>query len=154
MSFWPQWLFRRKHIDADQSYSVRCSGKGIQLAEGELDPHRHRTNYIRTTKYTIWSFLPVNLFTQFRRFYNLYFLLSAILALVPLGVTPLSPATMVTPLIVVLAVTAAKDAYEDIKRYQADKAANNQKYLVIGENGAQEMLSSVLRPGMLVRCAR
>jgi hypothetical protein len=75
---------------------------------------KYATNYIRTTKYTVWSFLPVNLFNQFRRFYNLYFLLSAVFALLE---PSLNPITEAFPLIVVLGITAIKDALEDYVPY-------------------------------------
>jgi hypothetical protein len=45
------------------------------------------TNEISTAKYTILTFLPVNLFEQFMRVANLYFLLCAILQLIP-GLSP------------------------------------------------------------------
>ena len=40
-------------------------------------------NYVRTTKYTILTFLPKNLFEQFHRFANLYFLFIVLLNWVP-----------------------------------------------------------------------
>ena len=40
-------------------------------------------NHIRTTKYTLLSFLPKNLYEQFHRFANLYFLFIVILNWVP-----------------------------------------------------------------------
>ena len=36
---------------------------------------RHESNYIRTTKYTMLSFLPVSFMYQFKREANIYFLL-------------------------------------------------------------------------------
>jgi hypothetical protein len=45
------------------------------------------TNEISTAKYTVLTFLPVNLFEQFMRAANLYFLLCAILQLIP-GLSP------------------------------------------------------------------
>jgi len=47
------------------------------------------------------------------RFYNLYFLLGAILVLLPLGLAPVSPFTQIAPLIVVLGVTCIKEAIEE-----------------------------------------
>lgn len=41
------------------------------------------TNEISTAKYTLITFLPVNLFEQFMRVANMYFLLCAILQLIP-----------------------------------------------------------------------
>jgi hypothetical protein len=40
---------------------------------------RFKSNYIRTTKYTAITFLPVCLFMQFKRLANIYFLIMAIL---------------------------------------------------------------------------
>jgi len=80
-------------------------------------------NSIRTTKYTIWSFLFVNLFEQFRRLANFYFLLIAIFQCIP-TVSPTSPATSIVPLVLVLSVTALKEAIEDMRRYASDKALN------------------------------
>jgi len=50
---------------------------GIHL-QGEV-----ATNEVSTAKYTILTFLPVNLFEQFMRVANMYFLLCAILQLIP-----------------------------------------------------------------------
>jgi hypothetical protein len=111
----------------------------------------HRSNYIRTTKYTILTFLPLNLFQQFRRFYNLYFLLAAIISLLPFGLAPISPVTSVFPLVLVLVVTMIKDGYEDLKRYRADRAANNSKFVVVKQGQLVETLSKDLRPGDVVR---
>lgn len=73
-------------------------------------------NYIRTTKYTILTFLPLNLYAQFRRFYNLYFLAAALLAIFMPEASPISPSTTITPLVVVVAVTMIKDLIEDYIR--------------------------------------
>jgi len=54
------------------------------------------TNEISTAKYTLLTFLPVNLFEQFLRVANLYFLLMAILQLIP-GLSPTSWFTTVAP---------------------------------------------------------
>ena len=41
------------------------------------------SNYIRTTKYTFYSFVPVGLINQFYRFSNIYFLVISILQSIP-----------------------------------------------------------------------
>lgn len=69
----------------------------------------------RTTKYTFWSFLPLNLFYQFKRVYNVYFLIAALSTLS--GLSALSPITQILPVILVLGVAAIKDAIEDLARY-------------------------------------
>mmetsp|Transcript_11831 Transcript_11831/g.27255 ORF Transcript_11831/g.27255 Transcript_11831/m.27255 type:complete len:1730 (-) Transcript_11831:60-5249(-) len=88
------------------------------------DPHKHfESNYVKTNKYTVLTFLPLNLFLQFHRLANCYFLVIAILAS-----TPLSPVTGTTywfPLISVLAISAIKDASEDYRRYKSDIEENS-----------------------------
>jgi len=84
---------------------------------------RFPTNYITTSKYNLLTFLPKNLFEQFRRLANFYFLLISALQLIP-GLSPTGKYTTLLPLCIVLAVTAIKEAYEDIKRHRQDKQVN------------------------------
>lgn len=55
----------------------------IELPMSELDkygqPRTYARNKVRTSKYTLWTFLPKNLAEQFRRVANIYFLLLVIL---------------------------------------------------------------------------
>lgn len=90
-------------------------------------PHKNvkevKSNYISTTKYTIWTFLPKNLYFQFSRVYNVYFLLGALSTLG--GTSSISPETMIAPLLIVLLFSAIKDGYEDyvstLEFYQLEK---------------------------------
>ncbi|XP_012708071.2 probable phospholipid-transporting ATPase VD [Fundulus heteroclitus] len=96
-------------------------------------PHRHeyedvskkyKGNAIRTTKYSLLTFIPMNLFQQFHRAANLYFLFLALLNWVPVVEAFEKEITMI-PLLVVLLVIAVKDAIEDYRRYLFDKKVNN-----------------------------
>lgn len=84
----------------------------------------NRNNAIKTTKYSLWSFLPKNLFEQFHRFANIYFLGIVILNLIP-EINAFGKYIAMVPLIFVLSVTAVKDLFEDRRRYRSDKAVNN-----------------------------
>lgn len=97
------------------------------------------SNNIRTTKYTLLTFIPVFLFSQFSRFYNFYFLLGALTVFY--GSSSLSPFSLVAPLIIVLAFSAVKEIIEDYSRYTSDRDAN----------GAPVRL---LRHGKKNRCSR
>jgi magnesium-transporting ATPase (P-type) len=88
------------------------------------------TNEVTTSKYTLLTFLPVNLFEQFSRVANLYFLLCAILQFIP-GLSPTSWFTTVAPLVFVLAVNAAKEAYDDVGRHRSDAATNARRVQVL-----------------------
>ncbi|KAG0713692.1 putative phospholipid-transporting ATPase VD [Chionoecetes opilio] len=81
-------------------------------------------NAICTTKYTFLSFLPKNLFEQFHRFANLYFLFIVLLNFVP-AVNAFGKEVAMLPLIFVLGITAIKDAFEDRRRYKSDLRVNN-----------------------------
>lgn len=87
-------------------------------------------NEIRTSKYTIISFLPKNLFIQFHRVAYLYFLAIAVLnQLPPLAV--FGRTVSLFPLLFVLSVTAVKDGYEDWRRHRSDRKENNREASVI-----------------------
>uniref|UniRef100_A0A8C1TQB0 Phospholipid-transporting ATPase n=1 Tax=Cyprinus carpio TaxID=7962 RepID=A0A8C1TQB0_CYPCA len=74
---------------------------------------KYATNSIKTSKYNPFTFLPLNLFEQFQRIANAYFLFLLILQVIP-AISSLSWFTTVVPLVLVLSVTAAKDAIDDI----------------------------------------
>uniref|UniRef100_A0A3Q0S9R4 Phospholipid-transporting ATPase n=1 Tax=Amphilophus citrinellus TaxID=61819 RepID=A0A3Q0S9R4_AMPCI len=74
---------------------------------------KYATNAIKTSKYNLFTFLPLNLFEQFQRIANAYFLFLLVLQVIP-QISSLSWFTTVVPLILVLTVTAAKDATDDI----------------------------------------
>ena len=92
------------------------------------------SNQITTTKYTLLNFLPKNLFEQFRRVTNIYFLCIVIITLIP-AISPLTPWTSILPLAFVLGTTALKEGYEDFGRYKADNKVNNKKYYVMKRDG-------------------
>ncbi|XP_027336782.1 phospholipid-transporting ATPase 1-like [Abrus precatorius] len=87
-------------------------------------------NQIKTSKYTLLTFLPKNLFIQFHRVAYLYFLaIAALNQLPPLAV--FGRTVSLFPLLLVLCVTAIKDAYEDWRRHRADRNENNRECLVL-----------------------
>lgn len=96
--------------------------------QGHQIHHNYASNRVRTAKYTPLSFVPKNLFEQFRNVANLFFLFLVILQCIPLfGVT--EPAVSAMPLIVILVITALKDGVEDWKRNQNDDKVNNSHVL-------------------------
>uniref|UniRef100_A0A3Q2ZXE9 Phospholipid-transporting ATPase n=1 Tax=Kryptolebias marmoratus TaxID=37003 RepID=A0A3Q2ZXE9_KRYMA len=97
-------------------------------------PPKFCDNRIVSSKYTVWNFLPKNLFEQFRRIANFYFL---IIFLVQVIVdTPTSPVTSGLPLFFVITVTAIKQGYEDWLRHKADREVNKSTVKVL-ENGEE-----------------
>ncbi|KAK3604439.1 hypothetical protein CHS0354_013839 [Potamilus streckersoni] len=94
-------------------------------------------NYICTSKYNIATFIPKNLFEQFQRIANAYFLCLLILQLIP-QISSLPYYSTVVPLVIVLTMSATKDAIDDVRRHISDAQVNNRE-------------SSVLRSGKLVQ---
>ncbi|XP_038203420.1 phospholipid-transporting ATPase FetA [Arvicola amphibius] len=94
-------------------------------------------NSIKTSKYSLFNFLPINLFEQFQRLANAYFLILLFLQLIP-QISSLAWYTTVIPLVVVLAITGVKDAIDDVKRHQSDKQVNNRSVLVLVNGRVEE----------------
>lgn len=86
-------------------------------------------NAIKTTKYTPLLFIPMNLFEQFHRLANIYFVGLAILNFVPL-VNAFEPTVAMIPILIIMSLTALKDAWEDFRRYQSDRKLNNTPCLI------------------------
>ncbi|CAN6242104.1 unnamed protein product [Urochloa humidicola] len=115
------------------------------------DSHRHsyRDNRISNTKYTLWNFLPKNLWEQFRRFMNQYFLLIACLQLWS-RITPVSPATTWGPLIIIFIVSASKEAWDDYNRYLSDKKANERKVWLVKDGIRRQIKAQEIHVGDIV----
>ncbi|XP_015219697.1 phospholipid-transporting ATPase IH isoform X7 [Lepisosteus oculatus] len=111
-------------------------------------PQRYPDNRIVSSKYTFWNFVPKNLFEQFRRIANFYFL---IIFLVQLIIdTPTSPITSGLPLFFVITVTAIKQGYEDWLRHKADNAINQCPVHIIQHGKVVRKQSQKLRVGDIV----
>ncbi|XP_053599624.1 probable phospholipid-transporting ATPase IA isoform X4 [Plodia interpunctella] len=87
-------------------------------------------NRISTAKYSVPSFIPLFLFEQFRRYSNCFFLLIALLQQIP-DVSPTGRWTTLTPLILILSISALKEIVEDFKRHRADDETNRRKVAVL-----------------------
>uniref|UniRef100_A0A674NXZ8 Phospholipid-transporting ATPase n=1 Tax=Takifugu rubripes TaxID=31033 RepID=A0A674NXZ8_TAKRU len=115
-------------------------------------PQRFADNRIISSKYTIWNFVPKNLFEQFRRIANFYFL---IIFLVQLMIdTPTSPVTSGLPLFFVITVTAIKQGYEDWLRHKADNEVNGAPVFVVRSGSLVQTRSKNIRVGDIVRVAK
>ncbi|KAF2136624.1 uncharacterized protein K452DRAFT_322282 [Aplosporella prunicola CBS 121167] len=84
----------------------------------------YQRNKIRTAKYTPLSFVPKNLYYQFHNIANIYFAFIIILGAFSIfGAS--NPGLNAVPLIVIIVVTAIKDAIEDWRRTVLDNELNN-----------------------------
>ena len=94
--------------------------------EDQLD-RKFMHNAVETTKYTCATFFPKNIFEQFCKMANAYFLFMTVLQLVP-GLKDLyGAATTLMPLLFIVGVSMIKDAFEDNKRRKQDNEENQMK---------------------------
>lgn len=59
--------------------------------------------------------------------------------------------TYIAPLAVVLFITIVKEAVDDIKRYQRDKEANNQRFKKVTQSGFKEVTSAEIEVGDIIQ---
>ncbi|XP_072529657.1 phospholipid-transporting ATPase VB [Salminus brasiliensis] len=122
--FWTRWG------DSNESERTLVSNLPYEGLKSKNQPNRrYAGNGIKTTKYTLWSFIPKNLIEQFRRLANIYFVGIAALNFVP-AVNAFQPQVALIPISVILALTAIKDAWEDFRRYQSDRQLNSRPCLI------------------------
>uniref|UniRef100_A0A3Q2XEB3 Phospholipid-transporting ATPase n=1 Tax=Hippocampus comes TaxID=109280 RepID=A0A3Q2XEB3_HIPCM len=111
---------------------------------------RYSGNVIKTYKYNVFTFLPLNLYEQFKRVANIYFLALLILQCIP-AITTLPWYTTLIPLVVVLGVTAVKDLVDDLARHRMDKEINNRKCEVLLDGRFQESKWRHIEVGDVIR---
>ncbi|XP_048480436.1 phospholipid-transporting ATPase IF isoform X1 [Plutella xylostella] len=119
---------------------------------GAADESGKKHNKIKTSKYTLLTFLPKNLTEQFRRIVNFYFLIVTVIAIVI--DSPVSPYTSIAPLSFMVMITAMKQGYEDWLRHKADNLVNKQIVEIIHKGTIKEVINAHIAPGTLVRVRR
>ncbi|KAM5308869.1 phospholipid-transporting ATPase IK isoform 4-T4 [Glossophaga mutica] len=91
---------------------------------------KYKDNTIHTAKYNFFSFLPLNLYEQFHRMSNLYFLFIIILQGIP-EISTLPWFTLFTPFVCLLVIRATRDLVDDIGRHRSDRTINNRPCQVL-----------------------
>uniref|UniRef100_A0A3Q1IX19 Phospholipid-transporting ATPase n=1 Tax=Anabas testudineus TaxID=64144 RepID=A0A3Q1IX19_ANATE len=112
-------------------------------------PPKFCDNRIVSSKYTVWNFLPKNLFEQFRRIANFYFLIIFLVQVMTVD-TPTSPVTSGLPLFFVITVTAIKQGYEDWLRHKADSEVNKYPVTVLEDGRRIRKESEKIKVGDVV----
>ncbi|KAF4676340.1 hypothetical protein FOL46_004941 [Perkinsus olseni] len=118
----PKCLCRKQKDEVPQDAQLICAVNVPKLCSKCVQGW---SNSVMTSKYTVLTFLPKNLWYQFHVFSNVYFLCMAMLQLVPAISDSNGKPTMLTPLALVLGVTALKDAIEDYRRHRSDAVENS-----------------------------
>ena len=129
-------------------------------------------NYVITSNYTWWNFLPKNLYEQFCNLANIYFLIVGMLQAIPSITTTNGIPSMYETLSLIVLVSGVRAAVEDKAKHEADNERNNYKYRVLcpiirynkilrkkesyrkkhdGGYGFQLLNSGELQPGMIIK---
>ncbi|KAF2703502.1 P-type ATPase [Pleomassaria siparia CBS 279.74] len=111
-----------RHIDLDASRKEPLTD--------ERTNQPYTSNWIRSTRYSAWNFLPRQLVAQFSKLANFYFLCVSILQMIP-GLSTTGTYTTIVPLLFFVSVSIAKEGYDDLRRYRLDKAENNNEAKVL-----------------------
>ncbi|KAL7276134.1 drs2 neo1 protein [Rhizina undulata] len=90
----------------------------------ERTGQKYIDNTIRSSRYTPWNFLPKQLFAQFSKLANFYFLCVSILQMIP-TLSTTGTYTTIVPLIFFISISMFKEGYDDYRRYKLDKQENN-----------------------------
>lgn len=135
-------------------------GRHIQLdasrKESLIDERTGRiyvNNIIRSSRYTLWNFLPRQLLAQFSKLANFYFLCVSILQMIP-GLSTTGSYTTIVPLTFFVTLSIVKEGYDDCRRYRLDRAENNRlasvlhayKPMVPSSDRTNEPLASASAP--------
>ncbi|KAI5370903.1 putative P-type ATPase, HAD superfamily, P-type ATPase, transmembrane domain superfamily [Septoria linicola] len=102
--------------------------------------HAFLSNTIRSSRYTIWDFLPKQFFFQATRLHNFYFICIGIPQAIP-GLSTTGNYTTILPLTFFILITILKEGYDDFGRHRMDKVENDKHARVLKPNehvGTQE----------------
>ncbi|KAI5172761.1 hypothetical protein NEFER03_1793 [Nematocida sp. LUAm3] len=103
-----------------------------------LRKYQKRTNSVKTTSHTLLTFLPVRVFKEFTKSFNLFFLFLCCIVMIP-GFTPFSGITYIICICSVISINIVKTAVEEIKKYQLDQEINRQPFTLL-RNGALQQV--------------
>ncbi|PTB66999.1 phospholipid-translocating P-type ATPase [Trichoderma citrinoviride] len=107
----------------------------IDNDEALIDSRRGQayiSNSIRTSRYTLWNFVPKQLLFQFTRIGNFYFLCVGIPQMIP-GLSTTGSYTTILPLLFFVCLTMFKEGFDDYRRHRLDKVENANFATVLGK---------------------
>ena len=110
-----------------QNYNIDIQDHKIIPPLSNLKP---ATNKIKTTMYTIFTFLPHSLYNQLKQFTNIYFIFLSILSWFPI-ISTLNPYSVFVAVLFILVFSMSFDWAQDLKRYLSDKKVNNKKVKIL-----------------------
>ncbi|CAN9304202.1 unnamed protein product [Alternaria alternata] len=102
----------------------------------------YTSNWIRSTRYSAWNFIPRQLVAQFSKLANFYFLVISILQMIP-GLSTTGQFTTIVPLLFFVTLSIAKEGYDDLRRWRADQEENKREAKVLRASRASNVAAAV-----------
>ena len=129
----PAWFFKKKSFEIVEDEPVRT------ININSPQHLRFVSNWVTNSKYNIITFLPKNLFEQFTRVANLYFLAISIVTFTPYS--PVSPGSIASALAFVVLANMLKEGYEDfVKKIvpKIPKLTHNATLIIVEKNAKRQ----------------
>ena len=118
--FLPKNNINNDYVVEVNKYHRKKNGRKVKIS-------KKLKNFISTSKYTWYNFIPKILYEQFSKMSNIYFIIIAILQCFPEISNADGKPIILMPLCIVILVNSIKDFYEDWKRKRSDDEENNRK---------------------------
>lgn len=107
--------------------------------------HGYTSNSIRSSRYTVWDFLPKQFVWQATRLSNFYFICIGVPQAIP-GFSTTGSYTTILPLTFFLLLTIVKEGYDDYRRHRMDNVENNQWARALISKGAVDEVPTFRKP--------
>lgn len=120
-----QYILRIKEVPPSKDgRKIHLNAQRKELLIDERTGKHYISNSIRSSRYSLWSFFPRQLVAQFSKLANFYFLVVAILQMIP-GLSTTGTFTTFIPLMIFVGISMGKEGIDDLRRYRLDREENN-----------------------------
>ena len=120
---------------------IEPAARVVAVGACGCDISSYPKNEVNNRRYSLLSFLPLALFNQFKLFFNIFFLLTAVSQFVPalrVGFIFI----YFGPLAFVVSLSLIKDGIDDVQRYRRDTKANAELYQKLLPDGETTSIQS------------
>lgn len=122
--------------DYNRSDYPTLKHKDQELLLDERYKKPYVNNVITSARYSVYTFLPRQLYAQFSKIANVYFLTVAILQMVPSWSTT-GTYTTIVPLLIFISISILREGYDDWRRHGQDNKENNQFSKLVQHKSSQ-----------------
>ncbi|CDR40459.1 CYFA0S05e00782g1_1 [Cyberlindnera fabianii] len=123
-----------KDFDTDEFPVTKSRTTHNTLLVDERYKKPYTDNVISSSRYSIYSFLPKQLYAQFSKLANAYFLTVSILQMIPSWSTT-GTYTTIVPLLIFITISMLREGFDDWRRHLQDKKENGKFTRIITHKG-------------------